>query len=64
MFSVLACGLGGVIASANVAAAATLEITITNNQAAQGLYLTPLFFALHDGSFDPFDEGSAASAAV
>ncbi len=49
---------------AGAAAAKTVEITITNTQAADGLYLTPLFAALHDGGFDPFDAGSAASPSV
>ena len=46
------------------AAASTLQISITNNQDLDGLYLTPLFSVLHDGSFDAFDVGGAASASV
>ncbi len=49
---------------AGAASAATLKISVTNTQAADGVYLTPLFTALHDGSFDSFDSGSAASASV
>ncbi len=48
----------------NAASAATLRISITNTQEASGVYLTPLFTALHDGSFDSFNSGSAASASV
>ncbi len=49
---------------ATAASAAVVEITITNNQGSDGVYLTPLFSALHDGSFDAFNAGQAASAAV
>lgn len=41
--------------------AATLKITVTNNQAAGGLSITPLYTAFHDGSFDAFDLGGIAS---
>ncbi|MEL6522249.1 MAG: spondin domain-containing protein [Pseudomonadota bacterium] len=44
--------------------AASVQITITNNQTEQGLYLTPLFVTLHDGSFDTFNPGETASAAL
>ncbi|WP_108261350.1 spondin domain-containing protein [Mangrovicoccus ximenensis] len=46
------------------AAAATLRVTVTNNFAAGGFSLTPLWVAFQDGSFDAFDRGSAASGAV
>ena len=46
---------------ATAASAAVVQITITNTQEAGGLYLTPLLSILHDGSFDAFDAGSAAS---
>ena len=39
----------------------TFQIEITNNQPANGFYLTPTWFGLHDGNFDYFDAGSAAS---
>lgn len=57
----LATGLG--IASSN-AAAANIQVTITNNADAGGTYLTPAWFGFHDGSFDVFDTGSAASPAL
>lgn len=44
--------------------AATVEITITNEQAADGLFLTPLFVAFHDGSYDLFDAGSTVSRSL
>ena len=49
---------------AGAASAASVQISITNTQGESGLYLTPLFTAFHDGSFDPFDTGAAASASV
>ena len=49
---------------ASGAAAVTLEVTVTNNQAADGVFLTPLYVGFHDGSFDAFDVGSTASAGV
>jgi hypothetical protein len=49
---------------ATAAEAKVVEVSITNNQAAGGLYLTPLLSIFHDGTFDPFDVDSAASQAV
>jgi hypothetical protein len=46
------------------ARAAQLEITFTNNRPAGGFAFTPLWVALHNGSFDLFDPGSAASAGL
>ncbi|MFK7762030.1 MAG: spondin domain-containing protein [Roseobacter sp.] len=46
------------------AQATTLQITVTNNQAIGGLSITPLYTALHDGSFDAFNVGEAASAGI
>ena len=44
------------------ASATTLEISITNTQSTGGLFLTPVFTAIHDGSLDFFTPGTAASA--
>ena len=52
------------ILAAGTAQAKTLEITITNTQSAGGLFLTPLFTAFHDGTYDLFDTGAPASAAL
>jgi len=49
---------------ATAAQAATLEVSITNESTTDGLFLTPVLSIFHDGSFDAFDEGSAASAGV
>ena len=59
-----AASCAGVLALSAAAQATSLEITITNNQAAGGLYLTPLFVTAHDGSFDSFDAGSPADMAL
>lgn len=58
---------GGLLAStllASAASATTLEITVVNEQASGGLYLTPLLSIFHDGSYDSFDAGSNATAGV
>jgi hypothetical protein len=44
--------------------AASVQISVTNNQDADGVYLTRLLSILHDGSFDTFDTGSTASASL
>lgn len=49
---------------ATTASAVVLEISVTNEQAEGGLFLTPVYFGFHDGSFDAFDAGSGASAGV
>ncbi len=54
----------GVMAMPFAAQAVTLEITFTNTADIGGPTLTPVFTAVHNGSFDAFDSGSAASAAV
>lgn len=46
---------------AGVASATTLEITVTNDAAPGGFILTPMFVAFHDGAFDTYDVGEAAS---
>lgn len=46
---------------AGAANAAVIDITFTNNS---GFLATPVYTGFHDGSFDAFDEGSAASAGI
>ncbi len=46
------------------ARAAEISVTITNNAPIGGTYLTPLWVGFHDGSFDTFNAGAAASAAL
>ena len=52
------------IAMATAAGAASVEVSVTNNQAADGLYFTPLASIFHDGSFDTFDVGGFARPSV
>ena len=44
--------------------AATLQITVTHQGQPDGFALTPLYSAFHDGNFDAFSAGSAASNGV
>ena len=58
---------GGLIATtllAGAAQAATVEVSITNNQGIGGLYLTPLLSIFHDGTYDSFDVGSTVTPGV
>ncbi|TWT88776.1 Spondin [Pseudobythopirellula maris] len=41
-----------------------LKITVENLNPAEGFFLTPMWFGLHDGSFDLFEPGAAASAGL
>ncbi len=42
--------------------ASPVQISVTNHQGEGGFYFTPVFAAFHDGGFDTFDPGTAASA--
>jgi hypothetical protein len=46
------------------AEAKSISITVTNHSQADGLFLTPFLTVFHDGSYDPFNVGSKASAGV
>lgn len=46
------------------AEAAQVTLSFSNLSAANGPALSPFFIALHDGSFDAFDVGTTASAAI
>jgi len=50
--------------TAGAAQATSLRITITNQASEGGITLTPLYTAIHDGSFDAFNPGEAASAGL
>ncbi|MEM1161589.1 MAG: spondin domain-containing protein [Pseudomonadota bacterium] len=41
-----------------------LRITVRNTSETGGTFLTPFYFGFHDGSFDLFNEGEAASAGL
>ena len=60
-FAVLVLSLLGV---APAMAQQQIEITIENLQPADGFYFTPVWIGVHDGGFDYFDNGSAASASL
>lgn len=53
-----------VAAGAGAASAETLRISIENLQGEGGFSLTPAYTAFHDGAFDAFDAGEAASPGV
>ena len=52
------------ILAAGAASAATLSVSITNEQPADGVFLTPLATVFHDGTFDLFNAGAPASGVV
>lgn len=51
-------------AALSAASAEHVVVTVTNLSDAGGTYLTPVVNALHNGAFDLFDIGSAASAGL
>lgn len=46
---------------AGAASAATINVTVTNEQGPGGLFFTPFVAVFHDGSFDSFDSGDMAN---
>ena len=52
------------IGMATEASAASVAVTITNEQDADGLFLTPLLSIFHDGTYDTFSLGASASQGV
>ena len=56
------CAAGLAILATDRANAQTVRVEVENLQPADGFYFTPLWVGFHDGSFDMFDAGSAASA--
>ncbi|APW62502.1 spondin domain-containing protein [Paludisphaera borealis] len=46
------------------ATADTLQITVTNNQPAGGFAFAPVWFGLHDGSYQTFTAGGTASSTI
>ena len=53
--------MAGTLIAANSAMAEQVKVTISNNAATGGVYLTPVWVGFHDGSFDSYDGGSATS---
>lgn len=56
--------VGSTLSIAANANASTLRITVENLTPTNGAVVTPLWFSLHDGSFDSFDVGAAASSGI
>ncbi len=52
------------LSAAPVVAQQQVRITIENLQPDNGFYFTPVWLAVHDGSFDYFDNGSVASVVL
>ena len=50
--------------SATGASATTFNISFTNNASGGDIFFTPIFSALHNGTFDTFDTGSPAKVAL
>lgn len=59
-----AAGLVLPVVLAGAASAASVQVSVTNNQPADGLYFTPLASIFHDGTYDTFDPGGMASDPV
>ena len=49
---------------ASAAIAASVQVTISNNSSAGGLYYTPFLNVFHDGSYSPFTIGEAADSSL
>ena len=50
--------------SVGMARADQIQVTVQNNQPADGFYFTPVWASFHDGSFDSFDVGGTASSSI
>ena len=53
--------VAGVLVLSQAATAVQIEVSITNTAPAGGVYLTPVWVGFHDGNFDSYDSGAAAS---
>jgi hypothetical protein len=64
--SLIACSivLAGVVLVNPAIGQQQVRVTVTNLQPGNGFFLTPVWFGLHDGSFDYFNSGAAASASL
>ncbi len=56
--------LAAIAALPLTASATDITVEVTNNQPAGGFSFTPVWHAVHDGTFDAFDAGSAASPGI
>lgn len=59
-----AVGILAIAGLATAASAASVSVSITNQQGADGVFLTPLLSIFHNGTYDTFDVGEAASTGV
>ncbi len=62
--SILALAATSLAAMGGSAAAYTLNVTVANDTPPGGFSVTPVYTAIHDGGFDAFDAGEAASPGV
>lgn len=62
--SLLLSGLAAVTVLHSNASATQISVTVENLTPPGGLYFTPVWIGFHDGSFDSFDAGAPASAAM
>ena len=60
----LAASVTAVACTSNAEAQQRIQIEITNNAPSDGVVLTPLWTGFHDGSFNTFNRGAAASAGL
>lgn len=56
--------VASIVSVCTVASAVEIEVTITNLAESNGVALSPFFIGAHDGSFDAFDTGAAASTGI
>lgn len=56
--------LGALCFAGTTAHAIQVKFTVENLSEQGGTWFTPVFFGFHDGSFDSFDAGSAASTSI
>lgn len=64
MFSTVRLCLLAAAGFAMTASGASIQVTITNLAPANGTFLTPVWVGFHNGTFDIYDSGAAASAAL
>ncbi|NJN20514.1 MAG: PEP-CTERM sorting domain-containing protein [Leptolyngbya sp. RL_3_1] len=60
--TVTALALGAILSLASTATAATFRVIIENLAPNNGTPVTPVWFGIHDGTFDLYDRGAPASA--
>ncbi|MGH2415537.1 MAG: spondin domain-containing protein, partial [Microcystaceae cyanobacterium] len=56
--------VGSILMGASTASAVKLKVTVKNLAPEKGTGMAAVWFGLHDGSFNPFNQGQAASEAI